>query len=276
MMLKIGDFSKLSRISIRMLRYYDEAGLLRPESVDSFTGYRQYSVSQLVQAGRIQALKQMGFGTQRISEILNRYTHPEELESFLLQQRKTILAEQVSLEERLLALDSTLERLRKDGTIMEYQVNLKTLPERYVASVRMTLPAYPSEGELWRVMGQETHSLHMQDANPPYALVIYHDGEFREHTVDLEAQKAVVGQYADTEHVTFKIAPSVQYAGAVFKGGYDKIGQVNQAVAQWISDNGYEMDGLSFNLYYVSPKETDNPDEYVTEVCYPVRKRSDP
>ncbi len=274
-MLKIGDFSKLSRISIRMLRYYDEAGLLRPESVDSFTGYRQYSVAQLVQAGRIQALKQMGFGTQRIGEILARYTHPDELKAFLLQQRKSILAEQNSLQERLRALDSTLERLRKDGNIMGYDVTLKTLPERYVASVRMTLPAYPSEGELWQVMGQETGPLGMQDANPPYVLVIYHDGEYREHTVDLEAQKAVVGHYSDTEHVTFKLAPAVQYAGAVFKGGYDKIGQVNQAVAQWINDNGYEMDGLSFNLYYVSPKETENPDEFVTEVCYPVRKRKE-
>lgn len=273
-MLKIGDFSKLSRISIRMLRYYDEAGLLRPESVDSFTGYRQYSVAQLVQAGRIQALKQMGFGTQRIGEILSRYTHPAELEAFLLQQRKTILAEQASLQERLLALDSTLERLRKDGNSMGYEVNLKTLPERYVASVRMTLPAYPSEGDLWRVMVQETGPQQVQDANPPYVLVIYHDGEYREQTVDMEAQKAVVGQYSDTEHVTFKLAPAVQYAGAVFKGGYEQIGQVNQAVAQWISDNGYEMDGLSFNLYYVSPKETDNPNEYVTEVCYPVRKKS--
>ena len=42
-MLKIGEFSKLSRISIRMLRYYDEMGLLVPETIDPFTGYRYYS-----------------------------------------------------------------------------------------------------------------------------------------------------------------------------------------------------------------------------------------
>ena len=39
-MLKIGDFSKLSRISIRMLRHYDELGLLTPETIGPFTGYR--------------------------------------------------------------------------------------------------------------------------------------------------------------------------------------------------------------------------------------------
>ena len=55
-MLKIGDFSKLSRISIRMLRHYDEIGILHPEYVDDFTGYRFYSESQLPLAGRIQTL----------------------------------------------------------------------------------------------------------------------------------------------------------------------------------------------------------------------------
>ena len=60
-MLKIGEFSKLSRISIRMLRHYDEIGLLAPETTDPFTGYRYYSEAQLITAGRINALKDMGF-----------------------------------------------------------------------------------------------------------------------------------------------------------------------------------------------------------------------
>ena len=61
-MLKIGDFSKLSRVSIRMLRHYDEIGLLRPVRIDPETGYRYYEAEQLFLAGRINALKDMGFG----------------------------------------------------------------------------------------------------------------------------------------------------------------------------------------------------------------------
>lgn len=61
-MLRIGDFSKLSRITIRMLRHYDEIGLLKPEKVDQTTGYRYYEESQLLQAQRIAVLKNMGFG----------------------------------------------------------------------------------------------------------------------------------------------------------------------------------------------------------------------
>ena len=60
-MLKIGEFSKLSRVSIRSLRRYDEAGLLAPASIDSFTGYRYYSERQLPVANRIRALRDMGF-----------------------------------------------------------------------------------------------------------------------------------------------------------------------------------------------------------------------
>lgn len=56
------------------------------------------------------------------------------------------------------------------------------------------------------------------------------------------------------------------------KGSYNLIGEVNAAVAAWIEANGYDYVAPSFNIYHVSPHETDNPDEYVTEVCYPVKK----
>ncbi len=62
-------------------------------------------------------------------------------------------------------------------------------------------------------------------------------------------------------------------ASATFQGPYRQIGEVNQAVASWVEDNGYAFDGLFFNIYHVSPHETQNPDEFVTEVCFPVRKR---
>ena len=46
------------------------------------------------------------------------------------------------------------------------------------------------------------------------------------------------------------------------------------AVARWVTDNGYAFGSPAFLIYHVSPHETDNPDEYVTEVCYPVRRRA--
>ena len=69
-MLKIGTFSKLSRLSIRMLRRYDELGLLQPVHTDPFTGYRYYREEQLTTAGRIAALRDMGFGLSAIGALL--------------------------------------------------------------------------------------------------------------------------------------------------------------------------------------------------------------
>ena len=69
-MLKIGDFSSLSQVSIKTLRYYDERGLLSPAHVDPQTGYRYYSASQLSRLHRILALKDLGFSLEQIAMCL--------------------------------------------------------------------------------------------------------------------------------------------------------------------------------------------------------------
>ena len=75
-MLKIGDFSKLARISIRMLRYYDENGLLQPKTIDRFTGYRYYGEDQLPQAERIRALREMGFEVSTVQRLSHSSVKP--------------------------------------------------------------------------------------------------------------------------------------------------------------------------------------------------------
>lgn len=90
-MLKIGEFSKLSRISIRMLRHYDEAGILKPQSVDSVTGYRFYGEQQLLHACKIQTLRQMGFGVNAIGEILSHYHDIDAQEAYLQAQKEYLL-----------------------------------------------------------------------------------------------------------------------------------------------------------------------------------------
>jgi len=69
-MIKIGDFSKLSRVSVRMSRHYDDIGLIKPEFVDGFTGFQYYAPAQLQTVSRITALKDMGFSLGSIAEII--------------------------------------------------------------------------------------------------------------------------------------------------------------------------------------------------------------
>lgn len=256
-----------------MLRHYDEIGLLEPRLVDPVTGYRYYGEEQLSKAGQIQSLKSMGFGLADISEILKCCGGPEEMEKFLRDKKKELEDQLGSIGTKLRLLDNTIEWIRKDGNMMDYQVTLKTLPERYVASVRNVIPAYDQEQILWRILHGETGDQNLQMASPGYGMAIFHDEGFKEQDVDVEIQISVTGTYRDTEHVKFKTVAPVLMASATYQGSYSQITRVNETVARWIHDNGYEYDGTSFCIYHVSPHDTPEPEKLVTEVCYPVKKK---
>lgn len=271
-MLKIGDFSKLSRVSIRMLRHYDEINLLKPVRIDEFTGYRYYSEEQLPIMARINALKDMGFGLAAIREILMCYENKEALEHYLRIKYAELTALSEETAQRLRFLETAIERLGKDDT-MNYDVVLKTLPERQVASVRQLIPCYEEEGKLWHVLFHETRHMNLTLAEPCYMSAILHDKEYKESDVDVEVQAAVRGNYPDTEHVKFKMEPEISVASITFKGSYEQFRDVYSSLAAWIEANGYEYCGPMFDIYHVSPHETENPEEFVTEVCCPVKKK---
>jgi DNA-binding transcriptional MerR regulator/predicted transcriptional regulator YdeE len=269
-MLKIGEFSKLSRVSIRMLRHYDDIGLLKPVEIDTFTGYRYYSPDQLPVVGRITALKDMGFALADIVKILDIYDQKEELELFFMKRQLELRKNLEKTEYQMRLLDTARERLRKDKN-MAYDVSIKTIPERYAATVHMVIPCYEDEGMVWQILNEETSSLNMIPADPCLVAAEYLDDEYKEKDVELIAWKTVKGTYPDTEHVKFKTLPAVKFASCTAKGNYDQMPEVYGAVASWVTANGYEFAGPMFNIYHVSPHETQNPDEYVTEVCYPVK-----
>ena len=68
-MYKIGELSKLSKIPVKTLRYYDSEGILTPDYIDDFTGYRYYDAAKLSDCYRIIALKELGFSLNEIKEV---------------------------------------------------------------------------------------------------------------------------------------------------------------------------------------------------------------
>lgn len=272
-MLKIGDFSKLSRISIRMLRHYDELGLLKPESVDDFTGYRYYSAGQLSLAGRITMLKNMGFSLAAITEIINQYNNADTLRQYLQVKYAEVREQAQETAERLRLLETTISRLGKDELMMKYDVVVKELPQRYVASLREIIPNYEAEGMLWGKMMGEIAPQNLEYANPCYSIAVFHDPGYKENDVDIEIQISVSGKHQDTENVRFKVVEPTLIASVTFQGGYDRLTEINETIGNWISDSDYEFDGAMFNIYHVSPAMDKNPDNWVTEVCYPVKKK---
>ena len=271
-MLKIGEFSKLSRVSVRMLRHYDEIGLLKPAEIDRFTDYRYYREDQLPTVGRITALKDMGFSLADIVRILQVCDDRAQLERFFSAQKGELEALYRDTARRLTLLEAAWERLRKEET-MSYDVTVKTIPERYAATVHMTVPRYEDEAMIWSVLRAETDRMNLAAADPCLCAVTFLDGEYRETDVEMMAWKTVKGRYPDTVHVKFQTLPEVEVASCTYRGGYSRIVEVYAAVVAWIEANGYACAGPMFNIYHVSPHETQNPDEFVTEVCYPVRKK---
>lgn len=273
-MLKIGDFSKLSRISVRMLRHYDEVGLLHPRETDSFTGYRFYGEDQLLTAGRIASLRDMGFGLTAIADMLQT-DDPERIRARLELHREELREQSAEVKQKLQRVELALARLGKDGNMKQnnYEVAVREMPARYVASVRSILEGFNYEGRLWHILMSETKDQQLQPGDPCLAFGIYHDQEYKERDVDVEIQMTVSGSYEDTEHVKFKEEPACLIASAMHYGSYEEVSRATAAVAAWIEANGYEYNGTMFSIYHVSPHQTQNPDELVTEVCYPVRRK---
>ncbi|SFB36683.1 DNA-binding transcriptional regulator, MerR family [Acetitomaculum ruminis DSM 5522] len=266
-MLKIGNFSKLSRVSIRMLRHYDDIGLLKPAQIDDFTGYRYYREDQLFVVARITALKDMGFALADIVRILEVYDDKEKIDSFLMARQRELEQQAKEMEYKLMLLDTARKRLRKEPK-MSFDVTVKTIPERYAATVHMVVPHYEDEGVAWNMMGECKEPL--IPADPCYAIAEFLDDEFKEENVEIIVSMAVKGKYQDTEHVKFMTLPEVKVASCIVKGSYDQMGEAYATVVSWIKSNGYKMNGPMFNIYHVSPGQTQNPEEYVTEACFPV------
>ena len=266
-MLKIGDFSKLSRVSIRMLRHYDDIGLLKPAEIDHFTGYRYYREEQLFTIGRINALKDMGFSLADIIRMLEVHDDPEKMDAFLAAREKELSELSKETEYKLMLLETARKRLRKEQ-IMKYDVTVKTIPERYAATVHMVVPQYEDEGMLWGMMAECKTPL--IPAEPCLAAAVFLDKEYKEENVEIITWMTVKGTYEDTEHVKFKTLPAVKVASCIIKGSYEQMGDATATVVSWINENGYEVNGPMFNIYHVSPAQTQNPEEYVTEVCFPI------
>lgn len=70
-MYKIGEFSKLSQLTVRALRHYESLGLLVPERIDAETHYRYYSSQKLMIAHKIKTLQSVGLTLSDIKEIVD-------------------------------------------------------------------------------------------------------------------------------------------------------------------------------------------------------------
>lgn len=271
-MFKIGEFSVLTAISIHMLRNYDKIGLLTPKYIDEFTGYRYYESDQLPIANQIVALKMMGFGLKEIAAL--------QLEDMQMDNLKELLRNKIiTKEEEVKEIKRQLARMENalDGLVREKEQALsivtKCIPCRKVASYRAKIHEFPEEGLLWNTLGDKCKRLGIQFSDSNYSIAIQHEINFDEDYIDVEVQRLVENIYENTDEVKFYDIPSCQVASFIYQGGYSRLKDINIYLAKWIIQNEFEICGPAFNIYYVSPAHEVNEEKFITEVCFPIKKR---
>ena len=224
-------FSKINRITTKALRHWDEIGLLKPEKVEDWTGYRYYSSRQLPRVHRILTLKQMGLSLNEIKEIIDKN---ESIDLYLRLKEHELEEDLERTETRLRQLKVYRSRIKGDSMI-KYDPIVKSLPGVIVASMRTIAPGYDSYFEIMPKMGDEMRRQKAVCAEPPYCFTIYHDGEYKEKDIDIEACEAVADFREDSEMVKYKrIAPVEKALCVLHKGPYSALGEAYGFAFTWL------------------------------------------
>ena len=184
-MLKIGEFSKLSMLTVKALRFYEREGLLVPTEVDKWTGYRYYETGQLSDAALLKALRQLDFS---IDEIKAYRAGASSLTAALTEKAEALKQKQADISAKLSVINFILE---EKG--MEYQAVIKQIPRAIVYSEERRLKDYGEVTSLVLESAEECRRLNpdIECTKPDYCFCEYPDGEYRETDMMVRYSQAV-------------------------------------------------------------------------------------
>ena len=263
-MLKIGEFSRLSQLTVKALRFYEREGVLAPSEVDPFTGYRLYTTSQLMDAAKVKSLRQLGLSVEEIRQILAGADARELLE----RKAGELRAEQAVIAVRISIIDHLLKERE-----MDYQITEKIIPAATVYYSEATLDKYSDAMRWIPAQGAEVRepTPGLKCAEPPYEFVEYLDGEYRERNVRVRHSEAVTARGVESDNIKFRDIPETKVLSLYHKGAYEEIGAAYAYIYQYAEDNGYEVAGLSRESYIDGVWNKDSVDEWLTEIQLPVK-----
>lgn len=269
-MFQIGEFSKLTQITIRMLRYYDEAGLLKPAEIDPWTGYRMYSADQIPVLNKIIYLRDSGFTVSEIAAALNMEDDSSlvtQLDRKKLEVEQTIQAEQEKLNKIELAKSELLNKKSE----MHYNISIKSIPGCPVLSLRRTIPDYYAEGDLWQELSAFASEHQIQISKNTFS--IYYDTEYREKDVDVELCAPVKKQGENMDGFMFRnVEPVPMMACTMVYGAFSNIADAYLTFAQWLHENSqYEMSSPTRQIVHRGPWNENSPEKYLIEIQIPLK-----
>jgi DNA-binding transcriptional MerR regulator len=177
-MFKIGEFSRLGQVSTRMLRHYDQLGLLKPSQTDKFTSYRYYTIDQLARLNRIIALKELGFSLEQVAQLLDREGElsPEKLRGMLTMRRAEIERELQDKHMQLAEVEARLRQIEQEGQPSPYEIVIKSVSAQPVASIRQIVPRMSEMGYYCRTMYAELYAALARNGITPLQpeITLYH------------------------------------------------------------------------------------------------------
>lgn len=291
-MYTIGQFSVISRLPVKTLRYYDEIGLLKPARVDEATGYRFYGAEEIAQAATMNVFRDLDFSLAEVAELVAvaRDGDLGDLAERLRRQEK-VVAERESRYETLLNRVRTLAQDLEEEAVMEtLEVVEKQLEDQTVLTVRKTGPY----SELGAMIGSLFQFAGMNRLTPAGApMWICHDKGYQPEDADLEAAVPVAGDPAQIEaavgraggpvgeeavadpanrgKIGVRALAGARVLSATHKGPFETVGSVYQALMDRAEKQGLEISGPTREIYLVGPGPSSAPRKPVTEVVLPVK-----
>ena len=268
--LKIGEFSRLMQVTVKTLRHYEQKGLLTPDEVDEWTGYRYYNISQMLRLNSIRQLQQLGFTLDEIKNLFDDESHIPSVEQ---------LTEKIEETERQLKLlitrrNQLLELIdsRKKIKTME-KFSIESLPEIIVASHREIISDYSALGMLcYTVIGPEMQRLGCKCPPPGYCFTVEHNKEYTPTDIDIEYCEQVEEMGNDSNIIQFKKLPSVPKALCMkHYGPYERFYESFTEAFAYIEEHGYKVTDKARASYIDGIWNQEDPEKWLSIIQIPIK-----
>lgn len=267
-MLKIGDFSKMSKVTIKALRYYEKEKLLIPKYVDESNGYRYYESNQLLELSSIIYLKQIGLTIDEIKQII---IENESLNELLKTKKKELENAIFEYSNKL----SKINYLLKENTMKE-EIFEKVVPAYYVYYKEGVLKDYSEASDFIISSGTECMKLNpnIKCVEPNYCYVNYLDGEYKEKNIKVRYAQAVIKEntpFKENQSIKFIAIPETKCICIYHKGAYDNLGNSYAKIMKYIEDNRLEITDFPREFYIEGIWNKDNAEDWLTEIQVPIK-----
>lgn len=248
-MFRIGEFSRIARVSGRLLRYYDSIGLLSPGRVDPVTGYRHYTADQLGVLNRILALKDLGLSLEEVARLVKGEVSAEEIRGMLTLKKVEL---ERSLNEdaiRLRNVESRLMQIEEQGALADYDVIVKSAPAQPYLALRRIFPSFETAVSMVRDIAQQVGRRLPDNLKGDLTVVAHSD--FDEENLDLEIGYAVKHDAVEPPRVsgldlTLGQLPAVPSLATLVRRGPRYESHLGYgALGRWMSANRYRITGPS-------------------------------